>query len=159
MLRCDMPAVYRIESATFPLPWYEGDFLTALRKGAIGMVAELDGEIAGYMVYESYPSGFRIQNFAVDEKSRRRGVGSAMVNTLIKKLPQHRRQEVTLEVRESNLPMCHLLSSLEFKAVAVVAGYYADTDEDAYEFRYRLKAEEPVYHPRNRIAQHLGGES
>ena len=53
MIRRDMPEVLDIESRSFDGPWSEEDFMRSLRqRNCIGMVAEHDDCIVGFMIYE-----------------------------------------------------------------------------------------------------------
>ena len=53
MIRRDMAEVLAIEADSFEYPWSEDDFIRCLRqRNVIGMVAELDDRIVGFMVYE-----------------------------------------------------------------------------------------------------------
>lgn len=133
MIRRDMPEVLEIESDCFEFPWSEDDFVYYLRqKNCIGMVAELDGRVAGFMVYELHKTTIHLVNFAVARDYQRRGVGRQMVNKLKAKLSLQRRSRITLEVRETNLDAQLFFRACGFKAVSILRGFYQDTAEDAY---------------------------
>lgn len=77
LIRRDMEDVLRIERSSFDNPWTDDNFLKCLRqRNCIGMVAEQDFEIVGYMIYELHKSKIHILNFAVDPICRRVGVGT-----------------------------------------------------------------------------------
>ena len=104
LIRRDMAEVLRIERASFEYTWNEEDFLRCLRqRNCIGMVAEQDHEIVGFMIYELHKSRLHILNFSVAGDYRRRDVGGQMVEKLIGKLSAQRRTRIMLEVRETNL--------------------------------------------------------
>ena len=66
MIRRDMPEVLRIENDSFEFNWTEEDFLACLRqRNCIGMVAEYDGRVVGFMIYELHKTRLHILNFAV----------------------------------------------------------------------------------------------
>lgn len=156
MIRRDMPEVLRIENDSFEFNWTEEDFLACLRqRNCIGMVAEYDSRVVGFMIYELHKTRLHILNFAVTPGFRRHGVGAQMIEKLINKLSQQRRQEIVLEVRETNLAAQLFFHNQEFRAVRVLRGHYADSAEDAYVMQYRLDAEVPdSFTPNNRIAQY-----
>ena len=53
MIRRDMPEVLEIEQSSFEFPWTEEDFIRCLRqRNCIGMVAEYDEKVVGFMIYE-----------------------------------------------------------------------------------------------------------
>lgn len=145
MIRRDMPAVLAIESSSFEFPWCEEEFIRCLRqRNCIGMVAEKDEEVVGFMIYELHKNRLHLLNFAVSANLRRQGVGSAMIEKLAGKLSVERRNRIMLEVRETNLEAQLFFKNFGFKAISVLRDFYEDTTEDAYlmQFRYRPTAEE-----------------
>lgn len=157
LIRRDMAEVLRIEQCSFGTPWTDEDFLCCLRqRNCIGMVAEHDHQILGYMIYELHKSRLHILNFAVAPETRRHAVGSQMVLRLIDKLSQQRRNEILLEIRESNLDAQLFFKKQGFKAVCVLRRHFDDTEEDAYIMQFRLNAsadEASPFAPRNRISE------
>src|SRR5437868_2168658 len=140
MIRRDMPEVLSTELASFEYAWTEDDFLRCLRqRNCIGMVAEHDDRVVGFMIYEVHKNKLHILNFAVGAEYRRRSVASQMVGKLIGKLSGQRRTRILLEVRETNLAAQLFFRSRSFRAVTVLRDFYDDTTEDAYlmQFRYR----------------------
>src|SRR3990172_4452317 len=104
MIRRDMPEVLAIEGESFEFPWLEDEFARCLRqRNCIGMVAEHDDRVVGFMIYELNKTRIHVLNFAVAAEYRRRGVGTQMVAKLVGKLSAQRRTRVVLEVRETNL--------------------------------------------------------
>ena len=158
LIRRDMAEVLKIEHEGFEFPWTEEDFLSCLRqRNCIGMVAEHDQQIVGFMIYELHKSRLNILNFAVGFGTRRHQVGSQMVQKLVDKLSQQRRNEIVLEVRETNLDAQLFFRNHGFKAVSVLRGHYDDTTEDAYLMRYRLEDASAGSLPdsvRNRISEY-----
>ena len=157
LIRRDMDEVLTIERSSFEFPWTEEEFLCCLRqRNCIGTVAELDHEIVGFMIYELHKSKLNILNFAVGDETRRSQVGTQMVQKLVDKLSQQRRNEIILEVRETNLSAQLFFSNHGFRAVSILRGHYDDTTEDAYIMRYRLEENSDMLLPmtlRNRISE------
>jgi ribosomal-protein-alanine N-acetyltransferase len=158
MIRRDMPEVLNIEQASFEFPWSEEDFIRCLRqRNCIGMVAEYDEKVVGFMIYELHKDQLHVLNFSVRPDVRRRGIGMQMVNKLVGKLSQQRRNRIVLEIRETNLAAQMFFKNLNFRAVSVLRDYYDDTVEDAYVMQYRFKVEETAEaEPVNRIARLAG---
>ena len=139
MIRRDMPEVLRAERGSFDFSWTEDDFLRCLRqRNCIGMVAEHEDQVVGFMIYELHKTKLHVLNFAVAPEWRRLGIGGQMVLKLIGKLSSHRRTKITLAVRESNLAAQLFFRSQAFKATRVLRGYYEDSGEDAYLMNYRI---------------------
>lgn len=158
MIRRDMPEVLNIEKSSFEFPWSEEDFIRCLRqRNCIGMVAEYDERVVGFMIYELHKDQLHVLNFSVRPDVRRRGVGMQMVNKLVGKLSQQRRNRIVLEIRETNLAAQMFFKNLDFRAVSVLRDYYDDTVEDAYvmQFRFKGEASQPM-EPINRITRLAG---
>ncbi|GAB5405434.1 MAG: ribosomal protein S18-alanine N-acetyltransferase [Aureliella sp.] len=141
MIRRDMPSVLAIEEASFEFPWSEEEFIRCLRqRNCIGMVAERDDEVVGFMIYELHKNRLHLLNFAVCPSARRQEVGSRMLEKLSSKLSSDRRNRILLEVRETNLDAQLFFKSLNFRAISVLRDYYEDTTEDAYLMQYRYRS-------------------
>jgi len=139
MIRRDMPEVLGAEHESFEFSWTEEDFLRCLRqRNCIGMVAEHDEHVVGFMIYELHKTKLHILNFAVAPKFRRLGIGKQMVGKLLGKLSSHRRTRVTLAVRETNLTAQLFFRSMTFRAEKVLRSYYEDSGEDAFLMQYRI---------------------
>lgn len=141
MIRRDMPEVLDVENHSFEFPWTEDDFIRCLRqRNCIGMVAEFEERVVGFMIYELHKSRLHVLNFAVHRDFRRHGIGASMLQKLISKLSQQRRNRLLLEVRETNLAAQLFFRKCGFRAISVLRDFYEDTTEDAYLMQY-------VYHP------------
>ena len=152
MIRRDMAEVIAIETESFEFPWSEDDFVRCLRqRNCIGMVAEMDDQVVGFMIYELHKNRLHILNFAVADRYRRLGIGTQMVSKLAGKLSDQRRSRILLEIRETNLPAQLFFRESGFRAVSVLKEFYEDTPEDAYLMQYRHAADEPDILPFNRI--------
>jgi ribosomal-protein-alanine N-acetyltransferase len=157
MIRRDMPEVLGIEAECFEFPWLEDDFIRCLKqRNCIGMVAEYDDRVVGFMIYELNKTRIHVLNFAVAANERRRGVGSQMLAKLIGKLSVQRRSRIALEVRETNLPAQVFFRANGFRAVSVLRDYYEDTPEDAYLMQYRYHPERAEPTGPDRIARLAG---
>ena len=158
MIRRDMSEVLEIENSSFEFPWSEKDFIRCLRqRNCIGMVAEYEERVVGFMIYELHKNQLHVLNFAVRPDVRRRGIGEQMVEKLVGKLSQQRRNRITLEIRETNLAAQLFFRSLDFKAVSVLRDFYEDSAEDAYVMQYRYQSEETAVPTSiNRIARLAG---
>ena len=121
------------------------------------MVAEQEGTVVGFMIYELHRSRLHILNFSVHPTHLRMGIGKQMVDKLIGKLSLQRRTKIMLEVRETNLAAQLFFREAGFRAISVLRDYYEDTTEDAYmmAYNYRVPAKEQ-YQSVNRIARQAG---
>ncbi len=154
MIRRDMTDVLQIETDAFEFPWSEEEFVRCLRqRNCIGMVAEWDDKIVGYMIYELHKNRLHILNFAVAPQFRRRGVGARMTTKLVAKLTAQRRSRILLEVRETNLAAQLFFRNQGFRAVSVLRDFYEDTTEDAYVMQFRYKADAAVTLDENQVTR------
>lgn len=141
MIRRDLFDVLTIERQSYPNPWQEEDFIRCLRqRNCIGMVAEFEEKVVGFMLYELHKTRLHVLNFAVNPEFRLRGVGREMIVRLVKKVSGPSRRLIKLEVREGNLDAQLFFSRMGFRAVAVLKGFYNDSDEDAYRMLYRYRS-------------------
>jgi len=137
MIRRDMAEVLSIEEQSFEFPWSDEDFTRCLRqRNCIGMVAEIADSVVAFMVYELHRGRLHVLNFSVARSHRRLGIGAMMIKKLIAKLTPERRQQIVLEVRETNLPAQLFFRSMGFLATSVLKDFYEDTTEDAYFMQY-----------------------
>jgi ribosomal-protein-alanine N-acetyltransferase len=106
------------------------------------------------MIYEMAPNHFHVLTLAVDPAWRRKGIGRALVERLINKLSPHRRHQILLEVRETNLVAQLFFRSLGFRASRILRNFYADTVEHAYLIAYE-NSQAPSNQSKNRIARYF----
>jgi ribosomal-protein-alanine N-acetyltransferase len=157
MIRRDMPEVLDIERECFEYPWLEEDFINCLRqRNCIGMVAEHNDRVVGFMIYELHKTRIHVLNFVAAKDYQRRGVGSQMLAKLTAKLSVQRRSRIVLEVRETNLSAQLFFRENGFRAVSVLRSYYADTPEDAYIMQYRYRPDKVPAQSVNRITRLAG---
>lgn len=140
LIRLDMGEVLKIEHESFEVSWTDKDFLSCFRQGnCIGMVAEYDQKIVGFMLFELHKSHLNILNFAVATDARRQRVGSQMAQKLIEKFVSKmhlKRSAIGVMVRESNLAAQLFFRESGFRAVSVLRNHYEESDEDGYLMRY-----------------------
>jgi ribosomal-protein-alanine N-acetyltransferase len=137
----DRSAVLSIENEAFDNPWSHDDFIRCLQnRNCIGMVAEHDGRVVGYMIYELHQNRLHILNFAVSQGSRRAGIGRQMLEKLMGKLHPERRSRIMLEVRETNLAAQLFFRRFGFRAIRVLRNFYDDSPEDAYQMQLQCEA-------------------
>lgn len=148
MIRKDIPTVADIEIASFQYPWSQNDLVEYLRQSrSIGKVVEVDDRIAGYVVYDMLPRAISIATLAVAPQFRRRGVGRAMIRSLLNYVNAQqsfsqstgKRDRITALVRETSLESQLFLKAVGFRAVSVIKSPYEQTDEDGYWFELRSR--------------------
>jgi [ribosomal protein S18]-alanine N-acetyltransferase len=127
----DLPQVIAIERRAFPTPWSLAMFVLELSKpSGICLAATIDGKIAGYLVCSRYDTVWHVMNVAVDDRRRRTGIATALLNRLFDTADRPGEQ-YTLEVRESNASAIALYERFGFRSAGKRRGYYHDNKEDA----------------------------
>ena len=145
LIRSDIPAVLDIENLSCNTSWEESDLLSLLKtRWVIGLVAELNHRVVGFMIYELHKTKLHVLHFSVDPDFLRQSIGSRMIAKLHEKIRVSSRNEITLEVRESNLDAQLFFKAMGFKAISILHSHFDDTDEDAYLMRYAIPSRSQV---------------
>lgn len=93
--------------------------------GRVVWVAEVEGEVAGFAVWQELPGReAELLNLAVAPGARRRGAGRALVEAM-------QGRKAWLEVRASNEGAIRFYEALGFERRGVRRAYYRDPVEDA----------------------------
>ena len=87
--------------------------------------------IAGYIVARESAGELHINNVAVRDQFRRRGIGSALLTRIMEAARRLKVKVAFLEVRSGNLAAQALYEKTGFKAIARRPDYYSDPREDA----------------------------
>ena len=127
----DLPQVIAVERRVFPTPWSLAMFVLELSKQSGVCLAAFSGErLVGYEICSRYDTVWHIMNIAVDLDYQRRGLATALLAELYRRVedPQAR---FTLEVRRSNAVAIHLYEREGFRAAGTRRRYYQDNGEDA----------------------------
>lgn len=128
----DVEEVSRIEEETFSMPWSPKSFLEMIQsKDAYYIVAEQDGKILGSCgVLQALDEG-NITNVVIEQESRGQGIGTAMLEFLMKEGEKRGITAYTLEVRVSNASAIHVYEKLGFVSVGIRKNFYEKPKEDA----------------------------
>ncbi len=129
----DIDAVMAIECASFPTPWSRDTFVAELgrEEARVWVVVEWQGGVVAYGGVAFLGDEAHLMNLAVRSDSRRMGLGSAILVTLLEAAVQRGINSATLEVRPSNVDAIRLYERTGFTSVGSRPGYYGDTREDA----------------------------
>jgi [ribosomal protein S18]-alanine N-acetyltransferase len=128
----DLDAIELIETRAYSTPWSRSMFASELAKPASICIGAFEGdELVGYVINSRYVDAWHVMNVAVDPDRRRRGVASALLESLFEQTRDDERRGYTLEVRISNEGAIRLYERLGFEPRGVRRGYYTDNREDA----------------------------
>lgn len=127
----DIPEVLRVEKSSFTTPWsYWIFFQELVSPDRYYIVAETQGRLAGYAGMQWVIDEGHITNIAVKPLYRRKGIGSELLASLIKKAREKNLKFLTLEVRESNQAAINLYKKFGFKVEGVRKNYYLNPTEN-----------------------------
>ncbi|MGC8609153.1 MAG: ribosomal protein S18-alanine N-acetyltransferase [Thermoplasmata archaeon] len=92
------------------------------------MVYEYNGKVIGFVVGSKYSrSEARILLFAVDEKFRKMGVGSSMMDKFIELCRAQNLLSIRLEVRTDNEEAIRFYKRYGFIITSLLSNYYSDS--------------------------------
>lgn len=125
-------ALERLELECFSTPWSFDALVSELSNPlAVFRVAELDGQVAGYVgMHHIVDEGF-ICNIAVFPQYRRRGIAARLMESLIDYAKENDMTSISLEVRESNQIARTLYEKFQFEVVGERRNFYANPTENA----------------------------
>ncbi len=127
-----------LEKETFSLPQSESALADMLEKSDhILLVADKDGELAGYVCAYTVCRESDILTVAVTPSARRCGIGRALLTALADALAGES-DAIFLEVRESNAPARALYASMGFAEIGKRRGYYQSPREDAILYKREI---------------------
>jgi ribosomal-protein-alanine N-acetyltransferase len=139
MTTADMDEIMAIERSAYRFPWSQRFFLQELQVPcARSILAEIDGCIAGYVLFWLLPGYIDIHNVAVHVNFRRRGIARLLLRQVLIQAKAQSITRVTLEVRKSNLAAKKLYESIGFLMTGIRQGYYSDNGEDALTMSLKL---------------------
>jgi [ribosomal protein S18]-alanine N-acetyltransferase len=124
--------VLTIERESYPIPWSRRMVESELRHpDGVCLVADLDGEILGYVLMALQADVWHILNVTVHPLHRGRRIGDALVRAAVRVGDRREHAGFTLEVRVSNDRAIRLYRRLGFVTHGVRPRYYSDNGEDA----------------------------
>ena len=129
----DILAIEELEKQCFATPWsYESlKYDVVENNRALYLVAEIEGEIVGYVGIWKIVDEGHITNVAVSPAHRRKHIASALLETLFRVTERAGVVQHTLEVRAGNEGAIKLYEGFGFKEAGLRKGYYEDNGEDA----------------------------
>ena len=138
----DLTGIVYIENASMSCPWSFCSFDEAVCSNhSFVIVAEADGEIAGYSVFYLTPPESELPDIVVSEKYRNQGLGRQLLEESIKELKKQKVDTIFLEVRVSNAPARALYEKMGFEEIGTRKYFYSNPVEDAICMRLEFDAD------------------
>ena len=131
MVESDLEAILEIERASFGTPWRATHFLHELRNNrwAVNRVGELAAAVIAYACLWCIHEELKINNIAVREDFRGRGVGRWLLLRLLREGLERGCDIATLEVRPGNRTALGLYRSHGFEPVGRRRDYYGPGED------------------------------
>ena len=128
----DVSAVARLEQQAFAQPWSEAGIAHYLEAGVTLFIVAKDGtEVAGYAAVMCVLDEGNLISIVVDEKYKRMGIASELLDILYEELKNEQVKSLYLEVRESNDAAIGLYEKQGFVRTGYRKDYYKLPTEDA----------------------------
>ena len=129
----DAQQMAELDKVCFTVPWSLDSFEQELAANdrAIYIVAEKDGQLAGYAGMWQILDEGHITNVAVAPEQRRQGIATSVLAALIAEGGRRGIRAFTLEVRASNVAAQELYRGFGFQSAGIRPGYYEDNKEAA----------------------------
>lgn len=127
----DVPAISRIETESFEMPWSAQEIVKDVTSGGsvYVVVAEKDSMCVGFAEMRTVAGEAQIYNIAVAPETRRSGIGEALLEHLINKADEIGCGVINLEVRAGNTAAAGLYKKLGFREVGRRRKYYGGKED------------------------------
>lgn len=135
----DLPQVLEIAKQSFTVPWSEKSFKKELfNKNSLLKVAEIEGEIVGYVVFRRILDEVELLSVAVSPFFRRKGIATQLIKETLNEIKDSVK-ECFLEVRISNEEAIRLYEKLGFLRIGIRKKYYLLPEEDAIIMKLKIQ--------------------
>lgn len=140
----DVLSVHAIERESFPAPWRARTFLARmLLLDHFGYVAEAEGRVVGYIVFQIKMRTVHLQKIAVTKAHRRRGIATQLMHMMLDLARTQRCETVFLQVRVSNAAAQEFYRRFDFVLDHIHESYYHDSGEAAQVLVRDVAARDP----------------
>jgi [ribosomal protein S18]-alanine N-acetyltransferase len=140
----DLPAVERIEEASFGNPWLLDVYAQELERdiGCVEVAEAEDGIIVGVFCIWCVANEAHLMRIATAPVRRRQGIGRDLLEAALERARSAGCEHMTLEVAASNDAAIELYAAAGFQVVGRRERYYRAPPDDALLMRCELPAAE-----------------
>ena len=134
----DLPAILALEQGEpAAAHWTAEQYQGRLSDGGV-ILAEQDGKTRGFLCVRVVAGEWEIENVVVDGACRRHGLGTALMQRLLRNWEAAHASVLLLEVRESNESAQAFYEKFGLREAGRRRAYYSNPGEDAILYaRYR----------------------
>ena len=126
----DLKEAYEIEKQTNPSPWSKENFFSSYEVGHKSLVCRIDNIIVGFIIFSVIKKEIHLLNIAVHTKHQKKGIGSLLMETMLKQASVMGVLKVYLEVRSKNEKAILFYKKYNFIKDAVRVNYYTGKNSD-----------------------------
>ncbi|MDO5738237.1 MAG: ribosomal protein S18-alanine N-acetyltransferase [Eubacteriales bacterium] len=130
----DLSAIVALEQSSFTVPWSKKSIRYELEHNTLAHLFVAEDkyfELQAYAGYHEIVDECEITNICVAKSSRKIGLGTLLLETLLTDARHRGLRRASLEVRPSNHAALALYRKFGFCLVGVRKNYYPDNREDA----------------------------
>ena len=126
----DLKEAYEIEKQTNPSPWSKENFFSSYEVGNKSLVCRIDNIIIGFIIFSVIRKEIHLLNIAVHFEHQKKGVGSLLMDSMLKQASVMGVSKVYLEVRSKNEKAILFYKKYNFIQDAVRVNYYTGENSD-----------------------------
>lgn len=140
----DIPEILMVERAVYDgqTPWDRTAFANELRRKVdrLYLVIRHNDQLMGFIgaSFNDRAKTAHITNVAILPEYQNQGIGSFLIEAIVRKAQFIEYKKVTLEVRKSNINAQALYLKIGFENVGLKKGYYFGDHEDAIDMQLDL---------------------
>lgn len=134
MNESNVNGVYELSKSCFAIPWTLDSIKNELNNPIAKYIIAEDlstNEVIGFVGMWIIAGEGDITNIAVNSSYRKQGIASNLLSKLLEVSKEYNCNDITLEVRASNIPAKNLYKKFNFKEEGIRKKYYSDNGEDA----------------------------
>ena len=126
----DLKEAYEIEKQTNPSPWSKENFFSSYEVGHKSLVCRIDNIIVGFIIFSVINKEIHLLNIAVRTEHQKKGIGSLLMESMLKQASVMGVSKVYLEVRSKNEKAILFYKKYNFIQDAVRVNYYTGENSD-----------------------------
>ena len=135
MKESDLNVVMYLENTCFVAPWGLKDVKYELNDNPVSNLWVIESDLTGVVGFVDYWITFdsaTVCQICINPVYQRKGLGSILIEEMIKDCRTENVRNITLEVRDHNVAAIKLYEKHGFKKTIVKEGYYTNGDNALY---------------------------
>lgn len=105
------------------------------------LLVRFEDQVVAYVICSYSFNEAKIKDIAIVPRFQGKGIATKMIQIIINEAKKYGSEKVLLDVRQSNLQGQKFYHDLGFKETRIKHHYFADNNENAYEYEYQIKGE------------------